>query len=62
MNTYMSMQINTMLSYLSSFEAAIVMAAKKDDGKIDRDEQKKIKEIQHASGQFRKVLMKVKDS
>lgn len=55
MNTYMAMQINTMLAYLSSFESAMVMAAKKDDGKMDRREQKQIEEIRRASEQFRKA-------
>ena len=58
----MSMQINNMLMYLSSFEDAMIMAAKKDDGKIDRREQKQIDEIRRASGRFRKTLMKVKET
>ncbi|MBR4743988.1 MAG: hypothetical protein IK082_07350 [Oscillospiraceae bacterium] len=62
MNTFMSMQINNMLMYLSSFEDAMIMAAKKDDGKIDRREQKQIDEIRRASGRFRKTLMKVKET
>ena len=62
MNTYMAMQINTMLAYLSSFESAMVMAAKKDDGKMDRRDQKQIEEIRRASEQFRKSLTKIKES
>jgi len=62
MNTFMSMQINNMLMYLSSFEDAMIMAAKKDDGKIDRREQKQIDEIRRASERFRKTLMKVKET
>ena len=33
MNTYMAMQTNTMLAYLSSFESAMVMAAQKTTGR-----------------------------
>ena len=62
MNTYMSMQINNTLTYLSSFEAAMIMAAKKDDGKIDRREQKQIDKIRRASAKFRKTLIKIKGS
>ena len=62
MNSFMSMQINNMLMYLSSFEDAMIMAAKKDDGKIDRREQKQIDEIRRASERFRKTLMKVKET
>ncbi len=61
MNTYMTMQINNMLAYLSIFEDAMVMAARKDDGKMSREEQKQISQIRRASNQFRKTLLNMKE-
>ena len=62
MNTYMSMQINNMLTYLSTFEDAMVMAARKDDGKTSKEEQKQLAEIHRAAERFRKSLIKIKES
>lgn len=61
MNTYMTMQINNMLAYLSIFEDAMVMVARKDDGKMSREEQKQISQIRRASNQFRKTLLNMKE-
>jgi malic enzyme len=57
----MTMQINNMLAYLSIFEDAMVMAARKDDGKMSREEQKQISQIRRASNQFRKTLLNMKE-
>ena len=45
MNTYIKMQLNTMIQYLDSFEQACEIAASKDDGMIDRREEKQLKRI-----------------
>ncbi|MBR0474583.1 MAG: hypothetical protein IJJ19_06235 [Erysipelotrichaceae bacterium] len=56
MNSYIKMQLNTMLQYLDSFEQACQMAAMEDDGTIDKAERKQIEKIQKACEQFRKDL------
>ncbi|MCR5066799.1 MAG: hypothetical protein K6A14_01925 [Erysipelotrichaceae bacterium] len=59
MNTYIKMQLNNMISYLSGFEQACEMAAKEDDGVIDNRERKQIDRIKKASSDFRKELEKI---
>ncbi|MBQ6654420.1 MAG: hypothetical protein IJM79_02730 [Erysipelotrichaceae bacterium] len=59
MNTYIKMQLNNMMSYLSGFEQACEMAAMKDDGVIDKKERKQIDRIKKASSDFRRELEKI---
>ncbi len=59
MNTYLKMQLNTMISYLDSFEKACQLSAMKDDGTIDRQEQKQLTKIRKACENFRKDLAKI---
>ena len=49
MNTYIKMQLNTLLRYLDSFEDACQLAATKDDGLIDRKEKKQLDRIKKAT-------------
>ncbi|MBO4218975.1 MAG: hypothetical protein IKX74_00850 [Erysipelotrichaceae bacterium] len=59
MNTYIKMQLNNMISYLNGFEQACEMAAMKDDGVIDRSEERQLERIRKASAEFRRELEKV---
>lgn len=58
MNIYIEMQIKNMLMYLDAFQKSCEMAATKDDGKIDQNEQKKLKQIKTAIERFKKDLEK----
>jgi len=40
MNDYMEQYIKSTINYLKTFEASLKMAALKNDGKIDKQEQK----------------------
>lgn len=60
MNPYIKMQIQNIVSMVETFEKSCVMAAMKDDGKINHDEAKTIKQINKASEQFLKELGKIK--
>ena len=59
MNTYIKMQLNNMISYLNGFEQACEMAAMKDDGVIDRKEEKQLDRIRKASADFRRELERI---
>ena len=61
MNTYIKMQINTMIQYVNTFEKACEMAAAQDDGQIDKLEEKQLAKIRAASRYFCKELQKVLD-
>lgn len=56
MNTYMSAQIQNIKFMVQTFEQSCKMAALKDDGKIDRDEEKELKKISAATQRFLKEL------
>ncbi|MBQ9037565.1 MAG: hypothetical protein IJ115_08945 [Erysipelotrichaceae bacterium] len=60
MNSYIKMQLNTMLQYLDSFEQACEMAAMRDDGTVDKAERKQIEKIRSACEHFRNDLSKIK--
>lgn len=60
MNSYIKMQLNTMIQYLDSFEQACQIAAVKDDGTIDKAEKKQLDKIRAAAERFRKDLSKIK--
>ena len=60
MNSYIKMQLNTMIQYLDSFEQACQIAAFKDDGAIDKAEKKQLDKIRAAAERFRKDLSKIK--
>ena len=60
MNSYIKMQLNTMIQYLDSFEQACQIAAIKDDGTIDKAEKKQLEKIRAAAERFRKDLGKIK--
>ncbi|MBE6124847.1 MAG: hypothetical protein E7186_00835 [Erysipelotrichaceae bacterium] len=60
MNTYIKMQLNTMIQYLDSFEQACQIAAAKDDGEIDPKEQKQLKKIKKAVARFKSELQDIR--
>lgn len=60
MNTFMSLQINNMLTNLQLFEEAVKMAALKDDKVISKKEEKQIQKIKKVTAHFRKELEKIK--
>lgn len=61
MNSYIYAQIVNIQTMVRAFEQACEIAALKDDGRISRDEAKKLKRIKAAAQQFNKELEKVKD-
>ncbi len=59
MNSYIKMQLNTMIQYVDSFQQACEMAAMKDDGIVDRKEEKQLKKIRKAVARFKRELEKI---
>lgn len=58
MNTYMEIQIRNMIMYLDAFQRSCEVAAVKDDGKIDKEEQKRLNKIKEASTKYKRELEK----
>ena len=56
MNTYLEMQIKNMLIFIDGFEKACQLAVLKDDGKIDRTEERQLRKIRAAAARFKKEL------
>ena len=48
-----------MIQYLDSFEQACEIAATRDDGQIDRKEEKQLRKIRKSVARFRKELQKI---
>lgn len=59
MNQYIDGQIANMKAFLNTFEQSCRMAALKTDGRIDKDEEKKLKKIHAATEKFRAELDKI---
>lgn len=60
MNIYVISQINNMISIAKTFNDSCRMAASKDDGKIDKTEEKQLKKIYSATERFINELNKIK--
>lgn len=60
MNNYIDMQIRNMDMILNTFVQSCEMAARKDDGKIDKAEQKQIDKIKAGTNKFKKELSGIK--
>lgn len=60
MNSYIDMQIRNMEMVLNTFVQSCEMAARKDDGQIDKVEQKQIDKIRAAVNKFKKELSDIK--
>lgn len=58
MNDYMNAQILNMKIILTTFEQSCRMAATKNDGKVDKNEEKQLKKIHAACEKFKKELEK----
>lgn len=59
MNEYIKAQILNMTTIVKTFEASCKMAATKNDGKIDRNEEKQLKKIHSACEKFISELNKI---
>ena len=60
MNSYIEAQIFNMKSMVKVFTQSCELAARKDDGQISKDEEKRIKQIKAAAEKFCKELDKIK--
>ena len=60
MNSYIEAQIKNMVAVTKTFEQSCKMAATKNDGLIDKTEEKALKKINAASERFIKQLEKIK--
>lgn len=56
MNTYIDAQIANIIAMVKTFEHSCIMAATKDDGRINREEGKELKKIKSATSRFIKDL------
>lgn len=60
MNYYIDAQITNMITMVKTFEQSCKMAATKNDGTIDRAEEKQLKKISAATQKFIKELESLK--
>ena len=60
MNSYIEAQIRNMITVANTFEQSCRMAATKNDGVIDKAEEKTLKKISAATQHFIKELEKIK--
>lgn len=60
MNYYIDAQITNMIAMAKTFEQSCKMAAMKNDGTIDRAEEKQLKKISTAAAKFIKELESLK--
>lgn len=58
MNAYMDMQAKNMIQVIENFKSGLRFAATKDDGKIDKAEQKQLDRINKAADNLIKELKK----
>ena len=60
MNRFMQSQVNNALLSLRTLNQSIELAARQDDDKISKEEQKQIKQIRKAVSNFEKAISKIK--
>lgn len=60
MNSYIDAQIVNMITMVKTFEHSCKMAAVKNDGQIDKTEEKQLKKISAAAQHFIKELERIK--
>lgn len=60
-NTHIVTQINQMLLSIRVFEDSLEIAAKRDDGKISKEEEKTIRKIKKVSAKYKIQLEKIKN-
>lgn len=61
MNSYIHAQILNMQALCRTFEQSCTLGAKADDGKINKNEERQLKQIKAATQRFLKELEKIKD-
>lgn len=61
MNTFMKGQILSMINTARMFEDSCELAARRDDGRISREEQKTLDQISSLTEKYRKELQKICD-
>lgn len=59
MNYHIKTQVTNMITMVKTFQSGCEMAATKDDGKIDKEEEKILKQITKATERFIKELSKI---
>lgn len=59
MNFYMKAQIQNMIRYTKTFQKTLELAALQNDKKIDKDEEKALKEVYKATDKLIKDLDKI---
>ena len=60
MNQYIENQILNMITFARTFEQACKMSALRNDGKIEKDEQRQLNKINKATERFVTELKKIK--
>ena len=61
MNTYMESYITSSITYLKTFKQSLRMAAMRNDGRIDRQEQKIIDKVDKLTDKYIRELKKLTD-
>lgn len=61
MNTYMESYITSSITYLKTFKQSLRMAAMRNDGRIDRQEQKIIDKVDKLTDKYIRELEKLTD-
>lgn len=62
MNSYMKIQIDTLLVSVDTFMKSLEMAALQDDKRIDKAEAKALRRAKAASERYKKRLLKIKET
>lgn len=58
-NTFLELQIKTMITTVQGFEQAFQIAAMQDDGKISKAEEKALRKVRAAAAAFMAELKKL---
>ena len=61
MNSFLRAQIDNLINTLKVFETGCELAAKQDDGIVDRKEAAELKKLRKATADYIKTLEKIKD-
>lgn len=59
MNYYIDAQCKNMIAMVNTFEQACIMAARKNDGTISKNEEKQLKKIRAATKSFKDKLSRI---
>lgn len=61
MNSFLRAQIDNMINTLKVFETGCELAARQDDGVVDKKENKQLKQLKKATADYIKTLESIKD-